>query len=138
MKTKLATMLLAVSLLIPAGSLSAQELTRDQVVAVAPQFVSALGSMQVGLSQVRMQIISENMALKGISNVLSVSLNNLSSVKEPLSATDQVTINRVETNLSNVEAQVREVTVRRQNIQQILDNITNTLVGISEAIAEAV
>lgn len=137
MKKILMSIMAAMLIFVPVSFANAQELTRDDVITVAPQFALALGSMQNGLNTVRMQIISENVALSGISNVLSLSLVKLSNVEEPLSDIDQVEVNRVETELGIIQNQVNDIVTRRQNIQNILDNISDTLVAISEAIAEA-
>lgn len=121
----------------PLAFAHAQDISRDEVIQVAPQFMTALVTMQHSLGYIETRMVNENNALRAMNVVLGNSATKLSYVQEPLSSADQAVVRQVETELQSIKTGVSDIATRRDATQGVLKSIIETLGAISNIFVNA-
>lgn len=132
MKKIIYTLLIVTVLTAAMPAQRAQALTRDEIVAIAPQLNSVLTQLLIVLNQEQIKMQQENVALVQASISLGLASTRLNQVKDSASQSDLEFIWNI---LQPVKLQVEAVAERRAAFNSALDKIGLILVTITNGIS---
>lgn len=128
---------------LPLLPVRAQELTRSNVIQIAPQLAAVLGQLNTTLTVRQNQFARQNSALAGMAGTIGgIGIAVADIDNQNLSTTDRTLFNQqvdlLAVQFSTLGTYVDRIARDRTNFNSALDTIVNIIGSISESIADVV